>query len=70
VGDEYDGDNVIVFSPNQIKSAIGNSGAFSKATNDIRGSGALPMLAGMSAAGVGGVTGYAAYKANQKKAGK
>lgn len=29
-------DSYIAFSPNQIKSATGNSGAFSRATNDIR----------------------------------
>lgn len=35
-GDEYDGLNVIVFNPNQIKSAIGNAGSFDRASNDIR----------------------------------
>jgi hypothetical protein len=29
VGDEYDGKNIIVFDPSQIKSATGNSGQFS-----------------------------------------
>jgi hypothetical protein len=47
-----------VFSPNQIKSAIGNSGAFDASSRDIRGSagpGALETLAGLSALGTAGV---------------
>lgn len=55
----------IAFHPNQIKSATGNSGAFSKLTNDIRGNTGLKMLAGTSAAGLGGIT--LAAMANKKK---
>lgn len=35
VGDEYDGKLVIAFRPNQIKSAIGNNGAFSPDSDNI-----------------------------------
>lgn len=35
-GDEYDGTNVIVFEPSQIKSAVGNVGTFERQTADIR----------------------------------
>jgi len=35
-GDEYDGTNVIVFEPGQIKSAIGNVGTFERQSADIR----------------------------------
>jgi hypothetical protein len=35
-GDEWDGWNVIAFNPTQIKSAIGNSGAFDPTNPDIR----------------------------------
>jgi len=52
-----------------FKSATGNSGAFSAATPDIRGSGAVPMMAGMAAAGVGGATvaAFATAKQRNKK---
>ncbi len=39
---EGGGDSYVVFSPNQIKSAIGNTGQFSKATDDIRYSRVAP----------------------------
>lgn len=35
-GDEYDGINVIVFDPTQIKSATGNAGSFDRDSADIR----------------------------------
>lgn len=35
-GDEYDGINVIVFDPTQIKSATGNAGTFDRHSADIR----------------------------------
>jgi hypothetical protein len=60
------GDTYMVFNPNQIKSATGNSGAFSKAINDIRGNTGLKMLAGTTAAGVGGAT-LAGMVQNRKK---
>ena len=41
------------FFPNQIKSATGNSGAFSASIPDIRGSGAVPIMASTAAAGAG-----------------
>ena len=66
IGDESLENYYIPFSPNQIKSAIRNSGAFSKATNDIRGTTGLKMLAGTSAAGIGGLT-LAGMISNRKK---
>jgi hypothetical protein len=49
------GKTFIPFSPSQIKSATGNSGAFSKATANINGSSAVPILgltAGVSGGGL------------------
>jgi len=53
-------DQYIAFSPNQIKSATGNSGAFNPANPDIRGSSAMPML------GITGATSLAALTAAKK----
>jgi len=64
---EYN-DVYVVFSPNQIKSATGNSGAFSAANPDIRGSGAVPMMAGMAAAGIGGATAYHVFMKKREQA--
>lgn len=65
-GDDGTGNVYVTINPNQIKSATGNSGAFSKATNDIRGNTGLKMLAGTAAAGVGGTT-LAGMVQNRKK---
>jgi hypothetical protein len=51
----------------QIKSATGNSGAFSPTNPDIRGNSGLKMLGSMSGMGAAGLTGFAAFKAAQKK---
>lgn len=58
---------IAVFSPNQIKSATGNSGAFSKSTNDIRGSSALKTMAATGATAAGALTIGEAIKAKKKK---
>jgi ADP-Ribosyltransferase in polyvalent proteins len=58
---------IVPFSNNQIKSAIGNSGRFSRAVNDIRGNTALKMTAGTSAAGLAGLTALAAMKKKNEK---
>jgi hypothetical protein len=66
---EKDGSfNGFVLRPNQIKSATGNSGAFSAANPDIRGSGAVPMMAGMAAAGIGGATAYHVFMKKREQA--
>jgi hypothetical protein len=65
-------DTYVVFSSNQIKSATGNSGAFSKNTNDIRGSVDLTMplgtagVAGGTLAAMGGVKAYKDKKNKSK----
>lgn len=46
----------------QIKSASINTGAFNPSNPDIRGSGAVPLLAGTAAAGLGGLTAYEYFK--------
>ncbi len=53
VGDDYDGINVIVFDPTQIKSAIGNTGAFDPTNPDVRFSLARDADAGGSPLGGG-----------------
>lgn len=58
----------ITLSPTQIKSATGNSGAFSKLTGDIRGSiGGTSLIAGTAAAAGGGVTVGQALKKKKKR---
>jgi hypothetical protein len=66
------GDQYVVFSPTQIKSATGNSGAFSPTNPDIRGSSALPMLGLTGATGLGALTGLelARRKQSQKQRSK
>lgn len=55
-----------IYSPllpsSQIKSSTKNSGAFNPSNPDIRGSGAVPMLAGTAASGLGGLTAYEYFK--------
>jgi hypothetical protein len=46
----------VVFSPNQIKSVTGNSGAFSPTNPDIRGLSAPAIMAGTGAVAAGGLT--------------
>jgi hypothetical protein len=63
-------DTYAVFSSNQIKSATGNSGKFSKTVNDIRGSSALKTFAATGAAAGAGLTGVTigeALKSKKKK---
>jgi hypothetical protein len=57
----------VAFDKHQIKSATGNSGAFSRTNPDIRGNTGAKMLAGTAAAGVGGITGYVTLKAIQNR---
>lgn len=45
--------NYFVFNSNQIKSATGNSGAFSAETNEIRGNSGVKTMAGIAGAGAG-----------------
>jgi hypothetical protein len=66
VGNESLENYYIPFSPNQIKSATGNSGAFSKLTNDIRGNTGLKMLAGTSAASLAALTALGAMQGKKK----
>lgn len=65
--DEFGGTSYVVFSPNQIKSATGNSGKFSKSINDIRGSSALKTMAATGATAAGALTIGEALKAKKKK---
>ncbi len=64
-------DEIVVFSPTQIKSATGNSGAFSKTIDDIRGSSALKTMdatGAIAGAGLTGITiGAAAKNKNKRK---
>ena len=50
------------------RTASPNSGAFSAANPDIRGSGAVPMMAGMAAAGIGGATAYHVFMKKREQA--
>lgn len=63
------GKEIVPLSNTQIKSATGNSGKFDPKVPDIRGSGAVPILAGTAAAGIGGLTAYEKAKElkNKKK---
>ncbi|MDD5060909.1 MAG: hypothetical protein PHN44_01315 [Candidatus Marinimicrobia bacterium] len=67
----YDGikldDDYVIFKPNQVKSAAGNSGKFSKTIDDIRGSSALKTLAATGAAAGGALTIGEALKSKKKK---
>lgn len=62
------GNEYVVFSPNQIKSATDNSGAFDPLNPDIRGNiGGVPMMAGIGALAGIGATGYGVAKARKDK---
>lgn len=67
----HNGDRIYVaFEPTQIKSATGNSGAFSPNNPDIRGNSALGTLALTAGGSLGALTAYGLYKKNKEKQGK
>ena len=77
--DPYKGNIFVALNKDQgqIKSATGNSGAYSKLTNNVNGSAAVPMMglmAGTGAAGIGGATAIAKIlqqrKLDEQKRGK
>lgn len=55
---DYGNGVISVLKPNQIKSAIGNSGAFSLKSNDITGSVGVHVLLPIVGVGLGAATGY------------
>ena len=61
-------DEIIVFNPNQIKSATGNTGAFDPAVKDIRGNVRMnAMLPATGLAGAGVLTAGLKAESNAKK---
>jgi hypothetical protein len=66
VGYGADGEPLILGAHKINNGQSGNSGAFSKLTNDIRGNTGLKMLAGTAAGGVAGLTAFGALQGKKK----
>lgn len=66
---DWEDGNITVFSPQQIKSATGNSGLFDLKNKDIRGIAAPELLSSFGGGIVGGLTGFAMSEGDPYAAG-